>query len=142
VSDVADGFTERPYPHGKYNCSKEKLISFAGTLDRLYIAYSYVLKNRIVLVFNSYLFEIFPYIKPNFEKTTNVEFDFEGNLTVHITKTDYDMYKEELTFDQLCQSLGNVVLNLLELYKMDKEDEILKIMKNINVMKIRSFKIV
>jgi hypothetical protein len=142
VSDVADGFTERPYPLGRYNCSKEELISFANTLDKLYIAYSFAQKNRIVLVFNSGFFEVFPYIKPNFAKTTNIEFDFEGNMSIHITKKDYEMYKEELTFDRLCQSLGNLILRFLELFKMGKEDEILKIIQNVNVMKIPSFRIV
>jgi hypothetical protein len=129
IKSIEDGFTERPYPTGKIDASKEEIISFVNSIDRLFIAYSFLEKDKALIVFGHGLFEVFPFLKPNLQKSTYVEFDWEGNMSVHIAKRDYEKYKEELTFDQLCRALGELVLKFFELYKEGKEKKILEMLK-------------
>jgi len=64
-------------------------------------------------------------LKRGYKKDTYVTFDFNGNVSVNIAKKDYQKYKEEFTFDQLCSSLGNLFIEFLELYLKGKSREII-----------------
>jgi len=56
---------------------------------------------------------------------THVTFDFAGHVSVTIAKKDYQKYTEELTFDQLCSSLGSLFIEFLELYQKNQSREII-----------------
>jgi hypothetical protein len=131
VLELQDGFVDRPYPAGKIDSEKEEIVRFARKMDRLFIANSFVEKDKILLIISDYFPSYFwPFIKPNLGKVTYVEFDNEGNMSVHISKKDYEKYKEELTFDQLCQSLGQLILKFFAMYKEGKEEEILRMLRS------------
>ena len=51
--------------------------------------------------------------------------DSEGNLSVHISEKDYLKYKMDLDFDQLCQSLGDLFGEFLELSKQGQDSRII-----------------
>ena len=59
--------------------------------------------------------------------------DDEGNVTVNITEEDYLLFKQDLNFDQLCQSLGDVFMEFLELSKKGQEQ---MIVDKMNAMKL------
>jgi hypothetical protein len=113
ISEAKNGYTHRPYPAGKVKHSKEKIIEFARYLNRHLIATAFIDKQRVVLVFSNGLFQYIPFLKPKFNRVTYVSFDYQGNISVNIKKKDYKKYKEELTFDQLCFSLGQIIQGFL-----------------------------
>jgi hypothetical protein len=129
VNDTNDGYSARPYPSGKRQYSKDEVVKFAEYLNKKLIAVSYIDKDRVILVFSNGLFQYVPFLKPNFKKTTYATFDYEGNCSVYIAKKDYRKYKEELTFDQLCNSFGNVVLDLFNDFRNGQREKILNKIK-------------
>jgi hypothetical protein len=133
VLKAQDGFVDRPYPIGKTGLSKEELVTLANALDKMFIGYSIIEKDKVILIISGGLYNLIPFIKPNLQKLTYIEFDYSGNMSVHIAKKDYEKYKEELTFDQLCKALGDLILKFFALYKEGKEEEIVKMLKSANL---------
>jgi hypothetical protein len=123
VNGIQDGFSNRPYPVSKIDASKYDIVSFVRKMERMFIAqYSIIEKERAILYLNG--------ASSGYNNSTYVEFDWEGNMSVNIAKRDYEKYKEELTFDQLCKALGELVLKFFELYKEGKEKEILGMLRS------------
>jgi len=54
----------------------------------------------------------------------------ENNLSVSISSFDYQQYKENLNFDQLCQSMSEVFMRFIEYYKEGKESRIISELKS------------
>lgn len=129
VYDTNDGYTGRPYPAGKASYSKNEIVEFAKYMNKNLIATSYIKDDRVILVFSNGMFQYILFLKPNLQKVTYVSFDYEGNSSVYIAKKDYRKYKEELTFDQLCNSFGNVVLDLFNGYRDGQRAKILNKIK-------------
>jgi hypothetical protein len=125
VEESGDGFTPRAFPAGGAQYTREEILGFAKFMIRHVIAYPFIEKNRIVLVVPENMFAYMLLLKRNYKKDTYVTFDFEGNVAVTIAKKDYRKYKEELTFDQLCASLGNVFIEFLKLYQKGRGREII-----------------
>jgi hypothetical protein len=125
VDESADGYTPRAFPVGKAQYTKEELIGFTKFLIKHVIAYPFVEENRVVLVVPENMFAYMLLLKRSYQKDTYVTFDFEGNVSVTIAKKDYQRYKEEFTFDQLCASLGNLFIEFLELYRKSQSSEII-----------------
>ncbi len=67
---------------------------------------------------------ISPLSNPSLQKVSYVSFNSEGKISVHISEHDFKRYKEQLTFDQLCASLGDVFKRFLEYYKKGNEARI------------------
>jgi hypothetical protein len=65
-----------------------------------------------------------------------VAIDYDGNVTVNITEVDYLLFKQDLDFDQLCQSLGNVITEFLELSKQGQNSQIIDRM---NALRLHPF---
>ena len=133
VDDVADGYTNRPFPVGTHTFSKKELTGFAKYLRYKLVAASYFQEDKVILVFSTGFFRYIPLLKPNFSKVTYAAFDFQGNVSVNIAKKDYHQYKEELTFDQLCNSLGNIVMGLLSDYQKGERKQIIKRLDNVKL---------
>ena len=55
-------------------------------------------------------------MKSDYTDETWVAFDNNGNVSVNISHRDYLEYKEALAFDQLCESLGNLFVEFVEMY--------------------------
>ncbi|OFY66630.1 MAG: hypothetical protein A2V64_02540 [Bacteroidetes bacterium RBG_13_43_22] len=123
----SDGFTERPRPAGSTSYTKDELIGLAAFLSRNLVAMPYYEDNRVVFVpvkmddeFN-YLFN-----PEKFRQNRSwIAFDYQGNVTVNISHKDYLDYKEELSFDQLCENLGKLFIHFMEYYRKGEADRII-----------------
>lgn len=126
VDESADGFTPRAFPVGNAQYSKDELLGFSKFLIKHVIVYPFKEENRVVLVVPENMFAYMLLLRRSYQKDTYVTFDYEGNVSVTIAKKDYQKYKEEFTFDQLCASLGNLFIEFLELYKKGKSKDIIE----------------
>jgi hypothetical protein len=62
--------------------------------------------------------------------------DFEGNVAVNISKEYYLDFKDNLSFDQLCESMGSLLINFFKYYRDGQE---IRIIDHLNEMKIGPF---
>jgi len=127
IEDIGNSFTARPRPAGQVPVSKTEMIRFVDFVSRSLIAFPFKEENRVVFVLTlpgNDLPYIFGYKKNHLEDTW-VAIDYDGNITVNITEEDYLLFKMDLDFDQLCQSLGNVFSEFLFLSKEGKESQII-----------------
>lgn len=138
VEDTGNGFTARPRPAGQVPISKTEMIRFVDFITTHLIAFAFREENRVVFVLalpgndTPYLLGL----KKDYLKDTWVAIDFDGNVSVNITEEDYLLFKQDLAFDQLCQSLGNVFIEILELSKNGREQQIIDKM---NALRLNPF---
>jgi hypothetical protein len=125
VNDNRDGYTNRAFPFNKISGTKEQIQDFAGFLHHNLIATSFRDENSVTLVLSNGFFQYFPFLKPDFNKVTYFRIDSEQNLSVHISRKDYKKYKNELTFDQLCVSLGGIFMSLFRKFLNEEKEVIL-----------------
>jgi hypothetical protein len=122
-----DGFTDRPRPAGRTDYTRSELSSFAKFMSSHLIAMPYFENERVVFVpvkmddSFSYLFSPEKFR----QKRSWIAFDFHGNITVNISKIDYLGYKEELSFDLLCENMGILFIRFMEYYRKGEADRIL-----------------
>ncbi len=127
VEEISDNFTPRPRPAGQVPVSKTEMIRFVDFMTRNLIAFAFREENRVVFVLTLPGNDL-PYllgIKKDYLKDTWVAIDYQGNITVNITEEDYLLFKMDLDFDQLCQSLGDLFGEFLELSKQGQESRII-----------------
>ena len=135
VKDATNGFTERPYPTGKINYSRRDLFDFASFLRSNQIALPFYEENKIAFV-PIKMGKEFKFLYTNnydYKDSSWVLFDYEGNVTVHISKKDYLDYKENLSFDQLCESMGNLFKEFFELFIKGEEVRIIDRLDSLNI---------
>jgi len=138
VEDTGNGFTARPRPTGQVAVSKTQMIRFVDFITTNLIAFAFREENRIVFVLalpgndTPYLLGL----KKDYIEDTWVAIDFDGNISVNITQEDYLLFKQDLAFDQLCQSLGNVFVEFLELSNKGKSTQIIDRM---NALRLNPF---
>ena len=126
VNETKDGFTSRPMPAGQVNFNKEKFFKLGKFLSRYLIAFPMEYKgNHFFLIRNV---KGIWFQNPDMSRDSYISFDDEGNVSVNISKSDYQKYKEELTFDQLCTSLAGMFIEFWELFENGKEEEIIKLL--------------
>lgn len=138
VEDTDDNFTARPRPAGHVAISKTEMIRFVEFITTHLIAFAFKEEKRIVYVLTLPGKDM-PYllgIKKDYIKDTWVAIDFDGNVSTNITQEDYLLFKQDLDFDQLSQSLGNVFVEFLELSKTGKESQIIDRM---NALRLHPF---
>ena len=114
------------------------MIRFVDFVTRNLIAFAFREDNRIVFVLTLPGNDI-PYllgIKKDYLEDTWVAIDYDGNISVNITEDDYLLFKQDLDFDQICQSLGNVFIEFLELSKNGQESQIIDRM---NALRLNPF---
>ena len=127
VEDIGDSFSARPRPAGKIPVSKTEMIRFVEFMTKNLIAFAFREENRVVFVLTLPGNEL-PYLlgtKKDYLEDTWVAIDYEGNITVNITEEDYLLFKMDLDFDQLCQSLGDLFREFLELSKQGQDSRII-----------------
>jgi hypothetical protein len=133
ITQTKDGFTSRPFPAGQANYTNEQIKKFARFLMRELIAIYIKDRNGIVLVINSSgMASCFSFIKPYLVKSTWVSFDFSGNILVSVSEKDYKKYREELSFDQLCQSLADLFKTFLDHFLKGEEEKIMNMINQKN----------
>ena len=127
VHEAYNGFTDRPYSACKLEYTSDEIKGFLRFMVGKKIVKSIIQKNAVVLAFSM---GISPLKGPDLQQISYVSFDNEGNVFVHISEYDYKRFKEELTFDQLCASLGDVFKRFLEYYKKGLESRIVVELKS------------
>jgi hypothetical protein len=118
VEETGNGYTSRPLPAGKVEFSQEQIMEFATFARRHLIAVSYVGKDKIIFVpvMMGREFGFIMGLKNDYTDETWVSFDFDGNVTVNICHRDYLEYIENLSFEQLCTSLGNLFVEFIDMH--------------------------
>jgi hypothetical protein len=121
------GYTERPMPAGKVECTRTELLGLADYLKRNLVALAYWDNSTVyfVPVRMGQEYGVVLGMSPHYFQKTWVSFDKEGNITVKISKKDYYHYLEELDFDQLCKNMGELFIEFFEDYKKGDELRIL-----------------
>lgn len=119
--DVEEGpetYTERPRPAGLIDYSKFDIIDFANYLKKILVCMSFIEENRVLLVPIKMGNEFDYLFNPNYDylSKTWISFDFDGQVSVHISRKDYLSYKEDLAFDHLCESMGQLFITFAEFY--------------------------
>jgi len=138
IEDTGDSFSARPRPTGQVPISKTEMIRFVDFMTKNLLAFAFREDNRVIFVLalpgkeTSYLLGL----KKDFLEDTWVAIDFDGNISVNITQEDYLLFKMDLDFDQLCQSLGDVISEFLELSKNGQESQIIDKM---NALRLNPF---
>jgi len=135
VEETGNGYTPRPLPSGKTEFNKDQIMEFAGFARRNLIAVSYVGKDKVIFVpvRMGREFGFIMGLKNDYTDETWISFDFDGNVTVNISHRDYLEYKEALSFDQLCASLGNLFIDFIETYHRGEGVRILVRMDDVRV---------
>jgi len=119
INEVSNGFTERPKPMGKLDYTHDEILDFSKFLARTLVCLSYFDAGKLYLVPVPQGKSMGMALGPAYKLLSNswVSFDEHGNVTVHIAKKDYLNYRDTLSFDQLCDSMGRLFIDFLELYK-------------------------
>jgi hypothetical protein len=124
INETSNGYTSRPYVFGKADFSKSDIKGFSSFLLKHCVALPYYKNSRLVLLLEFNLLHL-SYILYQYNNRTHVIFNDDGDIIVNISRKDYSKYKEELTFDQLCFSLGKLFREFLELYTKDRATSII-----------------
>ena len=135
VEDAGGGYTTRPLPAGKTEFSDRQIIQFAGFARRNLIAVPYTGKDKVVFV-PVVTGREFPFImglKGDYTDETWIAFDLNGEVSVNISHRDYLNYNEELSFDQLCESLGNLFIEFMDMFRRGEGTRIIDRMNNVGI---------
>lgn len=119
VEEVGNGYTPRPLPAGKLEYTRNELLAFAEFVRRNLIAITFNEGQRVVMVVVK-MGEEFRYmlgLHNHIQDETWVSFDIEGEVSVNISHCDYLEFREALSFDQLCESLGQLFIEFFELFQ-------------------------
>ena len=114
VHEAADGFTSRPYATRVAQCSREDVVGLARLLNAQHVVKPRFQSDGVLLTFSM---GISPLKEPDPTAISYVSLNFNGAVSVHIARSDYALYKEHLTFDQLCASMAEVFRRFLEHYR-------------------------
>jgi hypothetical protein len=135
VDQTNGSFTERPLPTGKIDFSKNDLEEFARFFERKLLGLVYREDSRIVFMPLKYKNEYFALFNPNYNyhEKTWVAISYSGNVSVNISKKDYLDYREDLAFDQLCNSLSDIMINFIELFLDGREVRIIDKMDELKI---------
>ena len=138
VDEGPESYTERPRPAGVVEYSKYDIIDFGNYLKRILVCHPFLEDNRLVLVPIKMGDEFELLYKPYYDylSKTWIAFDFEGQVSVHISRKDYLSYKEDLAFDHLCESLGKLFITFADFYM---RGDTVRIVDRLNSVKIGLF---
>ncbi|MCD4735976.1 MAG: hypothetical protein K8R53_08030 [Bacteroidales bacterium] len=132
VSDVQDGFTERPHPLGKIQASGLEAEAFTTFIKKNLIAIPYIEDDVPFYSLTSDYWKQMG-IRRSYKDDSWVSMDKNGNINVFIAKGDYLKYKDNFSFDQLCRSMGNL---FVEFFTLFKRGDGLQIINRLNNLKL------
>jgi hypothetical protein len=119
VDETGNGYTSRPRPVGKVEYSPQQMHQFARFCARHLIALPFTTSKNITLVpikmgdeFSRLLG-----LSGDYRDATWINFDIDGEVSVHIAQKDYLDYREPLAFDKLCESLGRLFIEFAEMHQ-------------------------
>jgi len=125
VNKIEEGYSMRPMPAGKVEYQWSEMLRFSKFIRRNLISVPYHEKGKVIFSLNRSRLKLISF-SSNYIKDSWVAFDQKGNISVHISKTDYMLYKDKYAFDQLSNSLGVLYSEFLRLFQEDNEAEIIK----------------
>jgi len=126
VKGTADGFSHRPFPTGPADFTRNDAVGLARYLKKYVVVFPFIESDRVVLVIPEYMWLYMVLFKKSYMNETYVAFENSGNVTVRIARRDYEKYKQELTFDELCVSLGELFKQFMFWYVEGTSEKILK----------------
>jgi len=135
VEETGNGYTSRPRPVGKVEYSPQQMGAFANFCARHLIALPYHTSKSFTLVpikmgeeFGRLLG-----LSGDYRDATWVNFDVDGNVSVHIAQKDYLEYREPLAFDPLCTSFGQLFIDFFELFNKGESVRIIDRMDDLKL---------
>ncbi len=138
VEEVEAGYTPRPRPAGKLEYTRNELLAFAEFVRRNLIALPINEGQRIVMVVVK-MGEEFRYmlgIHDHILDETWVSFDLNGEVSVNISQRDYLEFREALSFDQLCDSLGQLFIDFFDMFQ---RGEGVRVIDRMDVLRLSPF---
>ncbi len=119
VDETGNGYTPRPRPVGRVEFSKQEILAFARFCARHLISIVYVSPRQVTFVPVKMSDEYARLLKlgGSYQEASWISFDFDGDVSVHITQKDYLDYLEPLAFDKLCESLGQLFIEFAEMHR-------------------------
>ena len=138
VEDGDDSYTDRPRPAGKISATQADIIDFALYLKKNVVFMSHIEDYRVILVPVKMGREFSQLYKSGYDpiNETWIAIDFDGSVTVHISRKDYLDYLDNLSFDKLSESLGTLVIRF---YNQFSKHEEVRILDQINAVKVGHF---
>lgn len=138
VDEGPDTYTERPRPAGKVDYSKYDIIDFTTYLKQIMVGVTYVESNRVLIIPVKQSDEFSVLYNPNFNylEKTWISFAFDGQVSVHISRKDYLDFREDLAFDHLCESLGQLFITFAGFYMQGNK---VRILDRLNTVKTGIF---
>jgi hypothetical protein len=135
VDETGDGYTSRPRPVGKVDYSPSQIRVFARFCSRHLIALPYFTSKNITLVIvkNSEEFGRLLGFSGDYRDASWVNFDINGEVSVHISQKDYLDYRQPLAFDPLCTSLGQVFIDFFDQYEKGEGIRVIDRMDDLKV---------
>lgn len=134
VENQNDGFTTRPYPAGKAEYTRNEILGFADFLKKNQIVLPEIQENGIVMQLAT---EFVNTKKKDKKDQSYVAFQNTGEVTVNISRNDYEKFKEKLSFDDLCNSIASLFIGLLNQYKDGQQEEILKLLESMDSKRVK-----
>jgi len=122
IMDEGNGFTGRPFNMGKHSLEKNELYGLSAYLESKNICVASFPGNGVKFIFSM---GISPYLKSRREELSHVFFGSNGDLSVFISKHDYNQYRKQYTFDQLCEMLGKTFIRFGDYHMSNNEKRIL-----------------
>lgn len=119
VEEAADGYTGRPFPAGKIDNSRKEMLAFADFTSKNLVALTHIEPDKVVFlpVMTGREYGLLFRRRADYAQETWVSFDFDGNVAVNISMKDYLEYREDLSFNQLCESLGKLFIEFFVLFR-------------------------
>lgn len=127
VEQTQNGYTGRPLALGKTGLDRRQILAFAEFARRHLLAATYVGDDRVALVpvREGHEPAFILGLKGDHTGETWVRFDFDGNVSANISQRDYLEYREALSFDKLCESLGNLFVEFVEMFGRGEGERIM-----------------
>lgn len=124
VKETSNGFTNRPLPVGRAEFTKDEIDAFARFLHSQLIAIPFYEQERIVLSITTPLSRQLG-VNTDYYDGSWVSFSLNGDVSASISQNDYLKYRDSYSFDQLCEQLGLVFVDFLELFKKGEGSRII-----------------
>lgn len=124
VEDISEGFTQRPKPIGKTEHSKMLIESFGRFIMKKLIAMVYFEPDKTVISLDNSLIKQMG-IRNDYSENTTITFHHNGEVNVFLSQEDYNKYRDTFSYDQLCQSLGNLFIGFMYLFNKGEGKQII-----------------
>ena len=134
VEETEEGYTSRPLPLGKLEYSLQELLAFAKFVQRHLIAATYRQAGRVLMVPIKMgdEFHFMLSMRDPIQETW-VSFDPEGNISANISHKDYLEFREGLSFDQLCDGLGQLFVEFFQAFRRGEAVRVIERMDSLSL---------